>query len=152
MINDPGSFPEPPPLSFGHVTLRFSHIIPQDEPRGFVPAYHFRIVLWEGVDVGHVNFRIGDTEHVLLCAGHIGYAINPDQRGRGYAFEACQAIAPFVRKLRETAIITADPDNFASLRTIEKLGARFLNEILVPVDDPHYLHGSRFKRRYEWSP
>lgn len=149
---NPDSFPEPLSLSFGQVTLRFSHIIPRDELRGLVPAYHFRIFLHDGDDAGHINFRIGDTDHVILCVGHIGYEIAASRRGHGYAFQACQAIALFVRAFREKVIITSDPDNPASLRTIEKLGARFVNEILVPVDDPHYLRGSRFKRRYEWSP
>jgi predicted acetyltransferase len=60
------------------------------------------------------------------------------------------AIAPFVRKYYESAIITSDPENIASVKTIEKLGASFIDEVPIPPDDPHYLRGSRTKRRYKW--
>jgi hypothetical protein len=38
------------------------------------------------------------------------------------------------------------------VRTIERLGAVFLDEIAIPKHDPHYAHGVRVKRRYQWSP
>jgi RimJ/RimL family protein N-acetyltransferase len=43
-----------------------------------------------------------------------------------------------------------DPDNTPSIRIIEKLGAIFINEIDVPLDDPAYAKGARRKKRYEW--
>lgn len=143
--------PSPPArLSYAEVTLQFSRIIPGELLRGFVPAYHFRILNEDGTDTGHINFRVGDTEHVWLCAGHIGYEVLEPFRGCGYALKACRAIAPFVRTLFSTVIITSDPDNHASIRIIERLGACFLDETLVPPQDPHYQRGSRIKRRYRW--
>jgi tagatose 1,6-diphosphate aldolase len=145
--------PAPPEnLSFGAVHLRFTRKGPGDEKRGFVPFYHFAILNPEGLEAGHIHFRIGDTNHVLRCAGHIGYEILEPFRGRGFALQACQAIAPFVRSVYETVIITADPDNFASLRTIEKLGASYLDEVDVAPDEPAYLSGSRRKKRFRWNP
>jgi hypothetical protein len=38
------------------------------------------------------------------------------------------------------------------MRTIERLGARFIDEVVVPPYDPHYQRGSRRKRRYRWTP
>jgi hypothetical protein len=38
----------------------------------------------------------------------------------------------------------------ASVKTIEKLGAEFIDEVPIPPDDAHYLRGSRTKRRYGW--
>jgi len=142
----------PPALSFEEVILRFVRIVPGDPSRDFVPAYHFRILLLDGADVGHINFRVGDTNHVRICAGHIGFEIGEEHRGHGYAFEACRAIAPFVRSIYDEVIITCDPDNVASRRTIEKLGASFMDEVPVPEHDPHYKRGSRLKRRYKWVP
>ena len=127
-------------------------LLPGDPPRGFVPAYHFRILLAGGVDAGHLNFRVGGTPHVLVCAGHIGYEIREAFRGHGYALQACRAIAPFVRTIYQTATITCDPDNHASRRTLEKLGARWVDEVPVPPADPQYQHGSRRKLRFEWTP
>jgi len=141
----------PPYLTYGAATLRFSHIGAGDPGRGMVPFYHYRIFV-DNLDIGHINFRVGDTEHVLLCSGHIGYGISELFRGHGYALQACLALAPFVRMVSPEVIITAAPDNYASLRTIEHLGAQFLDETAVPEHDPHYEHGSRLKRRYHWSP
>ena len=145
--------PKPPEnLSSGEVLLRFANIVAGDSERGLVPYYHFRILDAEGTDVGHINFRVGDNAHVQLCAGHIGYEVQESFRGHGYALKACRALAPFVRVFYSSVIITSDPDNHASLRTIERLGASFIDEIEVPPHDPQYQRGSRRKKRYRWMP
>ncbi len=147
------SFPVPPEiLVSGEVVLRLGQIVPGDPARDFVPYFHFRIFSTAGPDVGHINFRIGDTGHIRVCAGHIGFGIAEPFRGHGYALQACHAIAPFVRSVYEAVTITCDPGNFASRRTIEKLGAEFVDEVAVPRHDPHYQRGSRIKRRYRWTP
>lgn len=150
----PVEMPQTPPetLSFGEVGLHFVRVVPGDPSRDFVPAYHFRILLADGSDVGNVNFRVGDAEHVRVCAGHIGFEIREQFRGHGYAFQACRAIAPFVRLVSGAVTITCDPDNVASIRTIERLGASFTDEVSVPPHDPHYKRGSRTKKRYVWTP
>jgi predicted acetyltransferase len=147
------NFPNPPDtLSFEDVRLHFVRIIPGDPARDFVPAYHFRIFITDDSDVGHINFRVGDTGHVRVCAGHIGFEILEPFRGHRYALKACRAIAPFVRSIYDVVTITCDRDNLASIRTIELLGANFTDEIPVPPHDPHYQRGSRSKRRYQWRP
>src|SRR5690242_5743829 len=120
---------DPPDLDYDKVKLQFARIVPAEPSRGFVPYYHFRILAGHGEDVGHINFRIGDTEHIRVTAGHIGYQVLEHYRGHGYALQACRAIGPFVRLFYSTVNITCDPDNYASRRTIEKLGAKFVNEI-----------------------
>lgn len=139
-------------LFFGDVLLYFVRIIPGDPTRDFVPAYHFRILITDDSDVGHINFRVGDTEHARTCAGHIGFEIGEQFRGHGYALQACHAIAPFVRSVSGTVTITCDPHNVASRRTIERLGTSFIDEVAVPLHDPHYERGSYLKRRYRWTP
>jgi len=146
------SLPVPPEtLSYGQVTIRFDRIVPGKPSRGFVPYYHFRILIADGQEVGHINFRVGDTEHVRVCAGHIGFEILESFRGHGYALQACRAIAPFVHSIYDAITITCDPENFASMRIIERLGASFIEEVAVPPHDPHYHRGSRSKRRYTWA-
>ena len=139
-------------LAAGEVSLCFRRLVPAEPSRGFVPYFHFRIIAADNSDVGHINFRVGDTEHVRVCAGHIGFEIAEPFRGRGFALQACRAIAPFVRSLYNAVTITCDPDNLASRRTIEHLGAEFVDEVAVPAHDPHYQRGSRIKRRYRWKP
>lgn len=147
------SLPPPPrSLRCDDVSLRFIRIVPGDPSRGFVPSYHFRIIVEGTHDVGHINLRVGDTEHVRLYAGHIGYEIIEPYRGNRYAYQACCAIAPFVRVLMTDAWITCNPDNIASARTIERLGARFVEEIEVPKENPLYERGILGKRRYLWTP
>ena len=147
------SLPQPPErLSFGKVSLCFVHVVPDDTKRGLVPFYHYRICISDSLGTGHLNFRVGDTEHVRLYAGHIGYEIYQAFRGHGYALQACHAITLFVRSIYPAVILTSDPDNLASIRTIEKLGANFMDEVAVPPHDPHYQRGSRFKKRYQWTP
>lgn len=146
-------FPAPPEtLSCGEIVLRFVKTVPGEPSRGIVPYYHFNVLLHNGTNVGHLNFRVGDTDHIRIAAGHIGFQILEEYRGHGYASAACRAVAPFVRRFYESVTITCDPDNHASARTIERLGATFLDEVAVPPRDPSFQNGSRRKRRYHWRP
>ena len=142
--------PPPAGLAFGAVSLAFIDVVPGDDAKGFAPAYHFHIMLADGHEAGHINFRVGDSDHVRRCAGHIGFAIAEPFRGHGYAFQACRALEPFVRTIYPVVVLTCDPENVASQRTIEKLGARFVERVPVPPDDPQYLRGSRTKLLYQW--
>jgi predicted acetyltransferase len=142
----------PKNLQDGPVRLRLRKTITPESDGQLVPYYHFKILNHIGLVVGHINFRIGDTRHILLCAGHIGYGVLPKHRGHGYAYRACRALAPLVRYHYDEVIITADTDNQPSNRTIEKLGARFINTIEVPADDPMYVPGAAPKNRYRWAP
>ena len=65
-MSAPSELLENPPnnLAFCNVRLRFSRIVPGDARDDFVPYYHFRILTLDDTDVGHINFRVGDTEHV----------------------------------------------------------------------------------------
>ncbi len=138
-------------LRSGPVFLQFEEKVPVDPRGGLVPFYHFHIVNQEQAVVGHINFRVGDTRHVMLCAGHIGYGILLQYRGRSYAYHACRAMVPLVKQYYAQVILTADPLNVVSIQIIEKLGAVFLDEIDVPPDDPAYASGARKKRRYQWT-
>ncbi len=143
--------PAPDVLSSGDITLRFVRVVPGDPTCGFVPFYHFRIVTRDGSDAGHINFRVGDSEHVRHAAGHVGFEVQELFRGHGYALEACRALAPFVGAVSGSVTLTCDPGNAPSRRTIERLGATFVDEVAVPPGDPHYARGSRTKLRYTWT-
>ncbi len=53
------------------VVLRYSRILPGDRSRGYLPAYHYRILIQSGTDVGHINFRVGNEPHDRYVAAHI---------------------------------------------------------------------------------
>lgn len=142
----------PKRLSYDDVTVVFKQLTNGDLKRGFVPGYHFQIFNKRCEEVGHLNFRVGDTEHVRFAAGHIGFEVAELHRGHRYAGSACLAIAPWVSEVSGTVLITVDPDNLPSIRTIERIGGNFLDEVDVPIGDPHYLRGSFRKRRYRWMP
>ncbi len=144
--------PSPQEFFYEDITVVFDSLIDGDPAKGFMPAYHYRIIDSNSNDVGHTNFRIGDSEHIRKAAGHIGFEVKAEYRGHRFAKKACLALAPWVRELSETVIITADPDNLPSIKTIEAIGALFDDEVSVPPNDPHYKRGSRLKRRYLWKP
>jgi len=144
--------PEPPEgLAHEDVRLFFVGVMPGDDQRGLVPYYHHRILV-DLADVGHINFKVGDTDHVRLYAGHVGFDVKPMYHGHDFAGKACHALIPLVRRHYDEVILTADPDNLASIRTIEKLGACFADERPVSEHDPQFAGGSRIKRRYVWTP
>jgi predicted acetyltransferase len=145
--------PEPPEqLSFDNVRLQFVRISPGDEARGYAPFYNYRIETMDGKDAGHINFRVGDSKHITVYAGHIGYEVLEPFRGNSFAYLACRALAPLVRMLYTEVIITCDPDNFGSMRTIEKLGAAFLEEVPVGAEEAGHPRKPGRKRRYAWKP
>jgi predicted acetyltransferase len=81
--------------------------------------------LWDGEFCGQIGFRWQPgTEalppHVL---GHIGYAVVPWKRGRGYATRALALLLPEVRKEGLAYVeLTTDPDNLPSQKVITSNG------------------------------
>jgi predicted acetyltransferase len=143
-----------PPLNmhYGPIKLIFEKIVDVEPGGELVPFYRFKITDGDGTKVGHINFKVGDTNHIRQCVGHIGYEILPEHRGHSYSYFSCNAIRPFIRVFYEKVILTCDPGNVPSIKTIEKLNGKFLNEIMVPENDPSYKGRSKQKRRYEWEP
>ncbi|MBL9139338.1 MAG: GNAT family N-acetyltransferase [Verrucomicrobiales bacterium] len=145
--------PAPPPELFGlGLRLRYVETLPGDARRGFVPSLRFHILASPDVVSGRLHLRIGDTPHVRWYAGHVGYEVYEEYRGHCLALRACRALAPFARMVAASHVITCDPDNAPSVRTIERLDVLFLGEVEVPPEDPQYATGSRCKRRYRWLP
>ncbi len=98
--------------------------------------------MWDGEFCGSISLRWQEgtdalPSHVL---GHIGYAVVPWKRRRGYATEALRRMLAEARSLGLRRLeITTDPDNVASQRVIEGNGGRYLdtfvNESFGP--EPH---------------
>ena len=68
----------------------------------------------------------------------VGYAFLPSSRSKGYAFESASAVLAYARDvlgLKRLLAIT-DPDNFVSMRVLEKLGMRFERMFSLSTDEP----------------
>lgn len=107
------------------LNVRLMHFTPASLERRWVPYYHFHILMHDN-PIGHVNFRVGNTQDLLEIDGHIGYFVDPNYRGISAAFQACNLIIPFIKNHGfTTLVLTCNPSNIASQKTIEKLGAEF---------------------------
>jgi predicted acetyltransferase len=117
---------------------------------GGVPWYAFDIRReGTGEVVGRLALRVGDGDAELRYSGHIGYFVDPPFRGHGYAERACRLVLPLARAHGLNPLwITTDPDNAASRRICERLGAHAVETVPVPPDDPLWARGERVKVRY----
>ncbi len=142
-------FLEPGQLVDGDLELRLLFCFPGDPQRGMVPSYEFQMQLaGRGTRIGGISLRVGDTEHIIYV-GHIGYSVAKAFRGHRYAARATRLLIPLARAhgMRELWI-TTDPDNWASQRTCEILGADYVETVAVPPTDSLYGRGDRHKLRY----
>jgi tagatose 1,6-diphosphate aldolase len=101
------------------------------------------------VIAGSVGVRIGDSHDLRTYLGHLGYNVFPAARGQHYAERSCRLLLDLARRHGMKELwITCNPDNLASRRTCERLGATF--EGIVPLPPAHILYqrGERQKCRY----
>ena len=106
-----------------------------DSEDGELPFYWWNIILKQNhIAIGKISFRIGHNYHSYYN-GNIGYEIDEEYRGHHYALLACQLVLRVAQYHKMDRIyLTCDYDNVASFKTIEKLGAKFIEEVLPPKD------------------
>lgn len=105
------------------------------------------------VRYGQISLRVGETNNIVQYAGHIGYGIDEPHRGHHRAAKACLAIRPLVRQHYLRLIITTNPHNQASQRTLDRIDAKHVNTVDVDENSPTFIiEGSRQKMRYVWEP
>ena len=134
------------------ITLRLVNVVPADPALDRVLTEHSVMVERPtGRAVGSIRLRLSNDDGIRLYAGHIGYGVDAPFRGHRYATYACLALKPVVlaRGFR-TVWITCDPDNWASRRTCEHIGAELIEVIDLPADLDMYRDGERRKCRYRW--
>lgn len=137
-----------PELRDGELSLALSAFEPH--PFHKVPTYSFRMLdAVTGSEMGHINLRVGSTAHVERYAGHIGYGVHPSFRGHHYSGRSVRLLLPLARELQLNPLwITCDPDNLASRRTLEWVGAEFVEVVDVPADCAIHQRGHKQKCRY----
>jgi len=130
------------------VTLKLQKVTEADPARGWSPAEFYDIVA-DGKVVGTIQLRLGNTSYMRMYGGHVGYKVEPEHRGHGYASEALTALRPIARRHGFAEIwITVRPDNTASCRTVGKAGASYEGTVAVPRNSDLYARGDLHMRRY----
>jgi len=151
-INDI-EFLEPGVLSYEEVSLKLLETVSANHSKGFVPIYKFGIYIDNSpVKIGHLSFKVGNNEHIILYVGHIGFQVDEKFRGRYYAYKACLALRKFILNYYNEIIITCNPDNISSVKTIEKLGAEFIECLEIPYGNLLSTERNEtHKNRYIWN-
>jgi predicted acetyltransferase len=133
------------------IDLHLVKTVPGNKDKNWVPAYHFDISLSRSYEpIGKIDIRIGNNEN-LYYGGHIGYSVNEEYRGNHYAAKAVLLLRKVAHAHdMEKLMITCNPDNIASRKTCEYVGANLLAIIDVPESNDMYQRGEKEKCIYEW--
>jgi predicted acetyltransferase len=102
-------------------------------PPGHVPST-FLFAFDAARIVGRVSIRHELNDLLLRVAGHIGYAVVPEFRRRGFATAMLRRSIQIAYRNLGLAhvLLTCDDDNVGSIRTIEKNGGVLENVVTGP--------------------
>jgi predicted acetyltransferase len=111
------------------VARETSHERGENLPPGYISCTEYWLVD-SGEFIGRINIRHTLTESLRRIGGHIGYAIRPDRRGRGYGSAILALALPKAKSLGlERVLVTCDEQNVASKKIIEKNGGKLENQV-----------------------
>ena len=100
-----------------------------DIPDTWVPA----TTLWyvdKGNYIGHVDIRHELNQFLEQFGGHVGYAVRPSERRKGYGYKILDLALPIIKGLGLNEIlITCDEGNIASRKIIERNGGYLENRV-----------------------
>ena len=99
-----------------------------------------------GTKVGKCDLRL-KNDGFMYYYGNVGYNIIESQRGHHYAYYACKVLFKIAKEefgMKEL-IITCNPDNEASYKTLKKLKGDLIDIAQIPYDHELYEKGDRFK-------
>ena len=122
-LEDVGSFAE---------WIDFEDRLKRNYGAGYVPSEVFLAVRTEDDKVvGIMDYRHPLSPFLLQYGGNIGYSVLPSERRKGYASEMLKSMLDICRRFgEEKVLLTCDPANIASRRTIQKNGGQLENEVI----------------------
>ena len=146
------TFLDPGRLVDGDLLLALTAKYAGDDSRNWAPTYRFNMLcVGQNIEMGNIELRVGNTDHIVLYAGHIGYRVHPPYRGRHYAARSCILLMRLAQLHNISPLwITCNPDNFASRRTCEIAGGKHIAIVDLPPDTDMYREGERQKCRYRF--
>lgn len=141
---------EPGELRDDDISLQLVATHPADPLKNWVPYYVFHILsVKTGRRAGEIHLRIGNTEHMRLYGGQVGYGVEPEYRGNHFAGRALRLLKPLARRHGFSELwITCSAENAASRRTCEFAGAQLIDIVDLPSHIDMYQEGERQKCRY----
>jgi len=97
---------------------------PADPARERVAEYCFEMrCTGTQTRLGEIRLRLGLTDRLREYGGHIGYGVDEPPRGHRYAARVCRLLFPLAAQHGlDPLLITCDPDNLPSRRTIKRIG------------------------------
>lgn len=110
-----------------------------------VPTVFYDIYV-SGFKTGKCDLRL-KNDGFMYYYGNVGYNIKESYRGHHYAYYACKILFKIAKEefgLKEL-IITCNPDNDASYKTLKRLGGKLVEIAQIPYDHELYEKGDRFK-------
>lgn len=115
-----------------YLRLVSDNAIGRNLPERFV-ASTFLLAEVDGVVVGRTSIRHELNEFLFNYGGHVGYAVVPEERRKGYATEILRQSVALTRAMGiERTLVTCDDDNIGSIRTVENRGGVLENVVALP--------------------
>ena len=131
------------------IYLQLSNTCDENKEKQWVPAYYFDICFHDGTVIGTCDLRIGYNQNTYI-GGNIGYQIYEEYRGHNYALKACRLLfKQAIKHNMKYIIITCNPTNIASYKTIEKAGGKLLGIEIIPKSHDLYALGRRYSKVYK---
>jgi predicted acetyltransferase len=139
-------FLAPGPMVDGDLELFLARAEFRDTRRGVAPQYEFELRLTgTTLKIGLVKLRIELTDELTQFGGNLSYDVDEAHRGHKYAARACRLLFPLARQHGlKNLLVTCSPDNTASRRTCELIGAWYVDTIDAEVEPRKYRPTCRF--------
>ena len=132
-------------LRSDEIWLQLENLALGNPDRGWVPAYHFAICNLQGEKMGVCDLRLGHNEK-LYYGGNVGYRVHEPYRGHHYAAKACRLLFQLAKQHdMGYVIITCNPDNIPSRKTLEHLNGELLEIVELPPDNDMRQNGETHK-------
>ena len=129
------------------VDLRYSYETDEKTAYDGIPTVYYDIVLHDAhTRVGNIDLRLKMDEDMYYY-GHVGYSVIYRYRGNNYSYEACKLLFKEAKQrygLNEL-ILTCNPENVASYKTLKKLNGELIEVVQVPKDHELYKLGDKMK-------